>query len=132
MTELSFQISGNPTTTNVTLPSEQLCHYITDSELDGLGDMKKEPVAEIFLATIGVFLGGLIPALQVLKQFSIDATKVGIFDLLTVMIAGCALAVAFVTGFLWRQRSKTHKGLVETIRGRQRVPMRLAVNNDGA
>lgn len=110
---------------NVTLPPDQLCHYITDDELERLGEMRKEPVMEICLCSIGAFLGALIPALQILSEFRTTPEKVDVWGLLTMFIAVMTLAVAAVTGWLWHQRSKTHKSMVTTIRERARVPVRL-------
>lgn len=115
--------------TNVTLPTEQLCHYITDDELERVAEMRKEPVMEIFLCTFSAFLGAAIPSMQVLSQFSKDATKVNGLDLLIVMVAAMMLAVAGVSGVLWKMRAKSHKTMVDTIRGRDRIRVRLAHDN---
>lgn len=112
--------------TEVTLSPQALCHYITDDELERLGDMRKEPVMEIFLWSMGAFMGALIPAFQEFGKFRADPTNVGVWGLLTILIAAMTLAVAVVSGVLWRQRSKTHKSMVDTIRGRPRTPVRLA------
>jgi hypothetical protein len=125
----SFLIAAGAQVTNVTLPPEQLCHYLTDDELERLGEMRKEPVMEIFLCSVGAFLGALIPALQVLSQFAADSTKVGGWGLLTLLVAVAMLAVAVVSGVLWHQRSKTHKDMVTTVRERPRIPVRLAHDN---
>lgn len=116
--------------TEVTLSPQALCHYITDDELEKLGEMRKEPVMEIFLCTVGAFLGALVPALQVLSQFKTDATKLDGWGLITLMIGVATLAVSIVSGLLWYQRSKTHKSMVVTIRERPRTPVKLAY--DGA
>ena len=116
-------------TTEVTLSPQALCHYITDDELERLGDMRKEPVMEIFLCSIGAFVGALVPALQVLGQFNTDPTKVDMWGLVTLMIAVGTLAVSAVSGVLWYQRSQTHKSMVHTIRERPRTPVRLAHDN---
>jgi len=115
--------------TEVTLSPQALCHYITDDELEKLGEMRKEPVMEIFLCTIGAFLGALVPALQVLSQFRADPTKVDGWGLVTLMIGVATLAVSVVSGLLWHQRSKTHKSMVATIRERPRAPVKLAYDN---
>jgi hypothetical protein len=124
-----FSIDEAAMPTHVTLPSEALCHYITDDELGRLGDMKKEPVMEIFLLTVGAFIGSLIPALQQLGKFRADPLTIDALGLLTIIIAAMMLGLAVVTGILWRQRFKTHKGMVDTIRNRPRVPVRLAHDN---
>ena len=125
----SVQLPYGAHATQVTLPAEPLCHYITDDELERLGEMRKEPVMEIFLWSLGAFMGALIPALQVLSQFRDDPTKLGGWGLLTLLVAAMTLAVAIVSGALWHQRSKTHKGMVQTVRSRPRVPVRLAHEN---
>lgn len=127
----AFLVPSGAQETNVTLPPEALCHYITDDELERLGDMRKEPVMEIFLCSVGAFLGALVPALQQLSLFQTDPTKVTMWDLLTIMIAAAMLVVSIVTGALWHQRSKVHKDLVTTIRARPKIPVRLAQDNAG-
>jgi hypothetical protein len=116
-------------TTNVTLPAEILCHYITDEELERLGEMRKEPVMEIFLCTIGAFLGALVPAMQQLGQFSADPKQVDGWGLLTMFIAAMMLAVSIVSGALWYQRAKAHRSMVSNIRDRPRSPVRLVHDN---
>jgi hypothetical protein len=122
----AMQMPFGAQTTEVTVSPQALCHYITDDELERLGDMRKEPVMEICLCTIGAFLGALIPALQTLAQFNDDPAKVTMWGLMTLMIAFATFAVAVVSGVLWYQRSKTHKSMVENIRERPRAPVRLA------
>jgi len=124
-----MQMPSGAQTTEVTLSPQALCHYITDDELEKLGEMRKEPVMEIFLCTVGAFLGALVPALQVLSQFRADPTKVDMWGLLTLMIAVGTLAVAITSGLLWHQRSKTHRSMVVSIRERPRTPVRLAYDN---
>lgn len=119
-----FSLDEGLMPTHVTLPSDTLCHYITDDELGRLSDMKKEPVMEIFLLTMGGFVGSLIPALQELGKFQAAAT-ITWFGLLTIMIAAVMLGLALVTGVLWLQRSRTHRSMVQTIRDRPKVPVRL-------
>lgn len=112
--------------TEVTLPPGALCHYITDDELDRLSEMRKEPVMEIFLCTIGAFLGALVPAFQVLSQFRADPTKVDMWGLLTLMIGVAMFAIAAVSGFLWYQRGKAHVSMTDAIRNRPRVQVQHA------
>ena len=115
--------------TEVTLSPQALCHYINDDELERLGEMRKEPVMEIFLCSIGAFLGALVPGLQVVGKFNENPATLDLWNLLTLLIAVATLAVATVAGVLWHQRSKTHKSMVDTIRQRPRAPVRLAHEN---
>lgn len=112
--------------TEMTLADGALCHYITDDELERLGDMRKEPVMEIFLCAIGAFLGALVPAGQVVSQFQKDPSQVTLVDLVILIVAAMTLAAAVVSGFLWHQRSKTHKNMVTAIRERPRIRVGLA------
>ena len=127
--ERPFLVPEMAQTTNVTLPAELLCHYITDEELERLGEMRKEPVMEIFLCAIGAFLGALVPAMQQLGEFNADPTQVDGWELLTMFIAAMMLAVSIVSGVLWHQRSKAHRSMVDNIRDRPRSPVRLAHDN---
>jgi hypothetical protein len=105
----------------VTVPGVQLFHYITDDQLTTLGDMRKEPVMEICLMASGAFLGAIVPAIEQLGRFNDAVNPMGITGLCTVIVAVIALAVAAVTGALWRQRLAGHQGLVETIQSRKKV-----------
>lgn len=91
--------------------------------------MRKEPVMEIFLLSAGAFVGTFMPAIEVLGQFKSDPTKVGYLGLLTMLLASGTLAVALVTGYLWYQRGKSQKTLVESIRSRPRIPVTQANEN---
>lgn len=123
---ISFQGSQN---TTCTVPEENRCHYITDDELMRLGEMRKEPVMEIFLCSIGAFVGALIPALSEVSKVVNAPDTVTLSGFLTLMIAAMMFAVALVSGFLWHQRTKTHEGMLTTIRNRPRVPVKLAYDN---
>ena len=125
----AMQMPWGAQMTEVTLSPQMLCHYINDDELERLGEMRKEPVMEIFLWSVGAFMGALIPGLQVLALFREKPEAVGMLGLLTLLIAVATLAVSIVAGILWWQRSKTHKSMVETIRQRPRTPVRLAHDN---
>ncbi|WP_288485811.1 hypothetical protein [uncultured Novosphingobium sp.] len=107
--------------TEVTLPPESLCHYITDDELDRLSEMRKEPVMEIFLSSIGAFLGGLVPAVQEIAKFQADSRNLTGVGLFTMFVAVSALSAAVISGFLWHQRGKSHKSMSGAIRDRPRV-----------
>lgn len=111
--------------TMVTLPSESLCHYITDDELERLAEMRKEPVMEICLTAVGALLGSLIPAAQAFSEALNHPEKIGAVSLLTMAIAVAALSVSVVSGILWRQRGKTHHSMVQTIRARPRVAVNV-------
>lgn len=117
----AFKVSNDWHPTFVTLPSERLCHYITDDELDGIGQMQHEPVMEIFLVAIGAFIGLIIPGIEAVGKFLSD--KATLLDLATLMVLTLSLGVAGVTGFLWNKRSSNRKNLVGTIRDRKRVPV---------
>lgn len=108
----------------VTIPGVQLWHYITDDQLTTLGEMRKEPVMEICLAASGAFLGAIVPAIEQLGRFNDKANPMGATGLCTVLIAVVALAVAIVTGFLWRQRLRSHESLLDTIKSRKKVPVK--------
>ena len=113
----------------MTLPPEQLRHYISDDELEVLGNMRKEPVMEIFLASIGVFFGSLVPACAGLNKVGDTADPIMLSDMLSIVLAVGALGIMLVTGFLWRQRYKTSTNMVDNIRCRPKIPVRLAHGN---
>lgn len=121
-----FQFDAGLQQTLCTLPQEALCHYITDDELERLSEMRKEPVMEIFLASIGAFLGSLLPAWQELAKFNTDPATVSGTGLFTMGLAVATLAVSAISGVLWHQRSKSHKSMSQAIRDRPRVPVKLA------
>lgn len=81
--------------------------------------MRKEPVMEICIGSIGLFCGAIIPALQA----AASSTDMSVWSLIIYSLAMASGAVAAVTGFLWHQRAKTHKSLAETIRSRPRIPV---------
>lgn len=115
--------------TSVTLPASQLCHYIRDEELDRLGDMRSDLVMEICLASTGIFFGSVVPAFDGFRRFGAIANPTTGTDLLSMMLCFAAGSVAIITGLQWRARSKLHKGMVDEIRDRPKVPVRLAHDN---
>lgn len=114
----------------MTLQSEQVCHYIRDDELENLGKMRHDPVMEIFLLAAGAAVGAIVPAFQELARFNASQNPMGITGLMTVIVLVAALAIATVTGLLWWQRTAAKSDLVTEIRGRPKV--RVMVNHDNA
>lgn len=105
----------------ITLPGIQLFHYITDSELEKLGDMRKEPIMEICLASVGVFFGSIIPAVEGLIRFGDIESPITWVDMLSVFLAIFSLSSGALSAFLWRTRSGSHKDLLKVIKGRDRA-----------
>lgn len=112
--------------TEVTLPDGALCHYITDNELERLGEMRQEPVMEICLAATGVFFGSVVPAIDGLLRFGAKANPTTVTDMLTICLAVAALGIAAVTALLWHIRRRGRDNLIGTIRRRPRVPVETA------
>lgn len=110
--------------TSVTLPDGQLFHYIRDDELDRIGEMRKDLVIEICIASVGVFAGSFTPAFDGFKRFGAAQHPATSTDLVSMMLCFTALVVAIMTGLQWHQRSKSHKGMVSEIRGRPTVPVK--------
>jgi hypothetical protein len=115
--------------THVTVPSESRCHYITDDELRRLGEMRKDLVMEICLAATGLFFGSGVPAFEGFRRFNATPQTATGTDLLSMMMCVAALVVAIVTGFQWHVRQKSHVDLVDEIRSRPKVAVRLVHDN---
>lgn len=120
---LSFSAMASPT--NVTLPEENLCHYITDDQLGRLGEMRKDFVMEICLAAGGIFFGSLVPALAGWDRFSENPGSVTGSDLLSIVLCVSAFVVCVITGYQWYVRHRGHVDLVTEIKNRPKVPVRL-------
>lgn len=120
---LSFSDQASPT--NVTLPEENLCHYIRHDELRRLGEMRKDLVMEACLAAFGVFFGALVPALTGLNRFLNAPVDLSGSDLLSMILCFGALGVGAVTAFQWYVRHRGHTDLVTEIQNRPKVPVRL-------
>lgn len=100
-------------------------HYISDEQLHRLGQMRHEPVMEIFLLSAGAFVGSLVPAFQEAAKFNAAEDRMNGWGLLICLICAMCFAVALVTGWLWRGRLRSHTDLVAEIRGR---PKRLVTD----
>lgn len=116
----------------ITVPGVELHHYITDDQLTELSNMRAEPVMEICLASIGVFFGSVIPAVEQVSRFNSASQSMGIVGLLTICLTACSFAIAIVTGWLWHKRHERHKDLAATIRSRPKVKVRTASNDTAA
>lgn len=115
--------------TEVTLPDGNLCHYITDTELEAIGQMQQEPVMEICLASTGVFFGAVVPAWDGLVRFGDTANPTTWTDMLSIALAFAAFGIAAVTAWLWKVRLQGRKNMVTTIRARPRIPVEVANAN---
>lgn len=122
----TFSFDRTLQATLVTVQDTTLCHYITDEELERLSEMRKEPVMEIFLVSIGAFIGVCLPAAQVLGQFRQDPNTLGIIGLITLFLAAGTGAIAAVSGALWKQRLKSHQSMTTSIRGRNKVQVQVS------
>lgn len=119
----AMQLPQGMSPTEVTLPESNLCHYIADGELERLGEMRKDRVMEICLASAGIFAGSLIPAIDGFRRFGAETNPATVTDLASMLIAFASLAVAGITGYQWRVRSGLHQDMVTQIRSRQKVPV---------
>lgn len=124
----AFIAPGGSLALNVTLPEEQLCHYITDDELVRLGEMNDDPLMNICLLTAGAFAGAVVPAAQSLRTFFVEPLEFGGVDLLSVLVAVVTLSIALLTGYLSNRKKRVHKSLVEKIRERPRVPVQVVTS----
>ena len=123
MTNNSNGISfgSNLTNAQCTFQAEQLCHYITDDELDRLGESTRDFLVELTFTSGGIAAGSLIPAIAGANRFlRTDLTATGT-DILSMVFCCSSLAVAIVTFMLWRSRRKNHQTLAGEIRSRPRV-----------
>lgn len=109
--------------TEVTLSPSSLCHYITDEELESLGEMQQDPVKDICLWAMGGFVGAVIPAFDGLSRFGDVQHPMSKTDLASMFIATATLAIAVVTGILWHRKAKSKQGAVSTIRSRPKVQL---------
>lgn len=120
---VTMQMPLTAQTTQVTLAPAEICHYITDDELLGLSEMQQEPVKDICLASIGGFLGSLVPGFDGLLRFHDKIHPMTLTDLLSVAVAVATLAVAIVSGLLWYKKAGVKNGAVKSIRDRPKVQL---------
>lgn len=123
-----FLLSGDGLQTNITLPQDQLCHYITDDQLEKLGEMRRDLTIEICLASAGIFFGSVVPAFDGFYRFNDAPRPATPTDLVSMMICFSAFIVALLTGWQWRKLAGYHSKLVEDIRNRPRVPVKIVAN----
>jgi hypothetical protein len=116
-------------TTNCTLPPETLCHYIRDDELERIGEMRDNLSMQICLAAIGIFFGSATPAFDGLSRLGNAAKPLTATDMVSIAFAFASLAVAVVTAIQWGQIAKRRKPLLDTIRERPRIPVRIVGDN---
>lgn len=122
----TMQFPANAQITEVTLSPTSLCHYITDDELEKLGQMQQEPVKDIFLASVGVFFGAVVPAASGVTRFGDTTHPMTLIDAISIALAFIFLGVICVSGYLWFVKTKTQENFVETVRQRPKVAVRLA------
>lgn len=104
------------------MPPENLCHYITDDELRRLGEMRKDLVIEVCLASGGVLAGSLVPAIVAFGHWNANALAGS--DMAALILFVGSLTAFVLTGFQWIVRQKNHTDLVTEIRARPKVAVR--------
>lgn len=102
----------------VTSPSVELRHYISDDELDALCASRGGASKDICLVSIGAFLGAFLPAVDQASRLNAPQNPMGISGLLTCVVAAATLAAAVIAGGLWREQARQQAGIVSRIRGR--------------
>jgi hypothetical protein len=114
-------LTGAVPSVECTMPASELRHYITDEELGRLGEMKRDHLSEMFFAFLGLTLGGIVPTIDAVARFNAQTNPMGRVDLGVCFITVMAFALTALAGFLWYQRSKGRKDLMEEIRGRPKM-----------
>lgn len=110
----------------ITIPGVELHHFITDDQLTELSSMRAEPVMEVCLASIGIFLGSIVPTFEQLARFNDVDDPMGMLGLFTALLTFGSLVAAIITGMLWYSRHKRYLGLAAIIRSRPKVPVKIA------
>lgn len=109
----------------ITIPGVELHHFITDDQLTELSNMRAEPIMELFLASVGLFFGSLIPTIEELSRFNSPTDPMGIVGLVTALITFGSLVAAGISGCLWKSRYKKHGELAKVIRSRAKVAVKI-------
>lgn len=117
-----FIIPEGMVPTNISMPAENLCHYITDDELRRLGEMRKDLVIEVCLASGGIFAGSIVPAFVAFGHW--QTNKLSGADLIALLLFVGSLTAFVLTGFQWFARQRNHTDLVAEIRARPKVAVR--------
>lgn len=104
-----------------TLPVSDLRHYITDEELDRIGEMKADHIGQLFWASVGALVGSVIPATDAISRFQDRTNPMDVTGLATAILAFMSLAIMAVSGWLLYERSKGRTDLLTIIRSRPRA-----------
>jgi hypothetical protein len=121
MTQAENFVVAAAMVTEVTVPSEELRHYITDDELDKVGEMKGDFVRELFWASLGACAGSVTAGITAFKQVGDAAHPLGWAELSAILILALSLGSMLLAGALSRQREHGRKALLNRIKGRERV-----------
>lgn len=122
----ALQIPASMRQSEITIPGVELHHFITDDQLTELSNMRAEPVMEICLASVGAFVGSIIPALEQLSRFNDATDPMGMVGLLTAFLALGSGVSALISGLFWRSRHRRHVNLATVIRSRPKVAVKTA------
>lgn len=111
----------------LTMPNNQLCHYIRDDELERLSEMRRDLIMEICLTSIGIFIGSLTAGIDGFRRFNVAVEQLTATDLISMLILFAAGVVALITGLQWRVRARRHGSMVDEIRARPKVAVGVAM-----
>lgn len=125
--EVSISASGPmlqvSTRTNVTVPAEELCHYIKDYELEIISEAKKGLSAEICLTSTGIFFGSIIPAFEGGAKYFSNQHVANWIYLLSMLLCFASFVAAIITGLQWHTQSGNKVSIVDQIRKRPKIPV---------
>lgn len=124
-----MQMPGGAQVTNMTLPSESLCHYITDDQLERIGQMNDNLPMQICLSALGLLGGSITPAFDGLRRLGDAAKPLTSTDMVSIALACVAFGMCIVTAIQWYQKSKARSPIIQEIRERPRIAVRLVHEN---
>ncbi len=122
--DTSVPFHGRLARIQVTSPEVELRHYISDEELDLLCEAKAGGAKDICLASLGGFLGSIVPAAEQAMRFNSSTNPMGIIGLFSCLLAMGTLTASIVSAVMWKSQAKRQMLMQNRIRSRPKYDVK--------
>lgn len=126
--QAAFQIPNDAQVTEVTVSPTALYHYITDVELERIGDVSDNLPAQVCIGSGGTLLGSIPSTGAAVRHLGNPIDLFSFLDLVYVSVTLVSLSFFVLTGLQWFFHSRQRKSLLKEIRER---PKLIALSQSG-
>jgi hypothetical protein len=109
--------------TEVTLSPTALCHYITDSELERIGDVGDNLPMQVCIGSAGTLAGSVVSTFIAFSHVGDPSVVFSKTDMASVCVTLISLGLGVFSGAQWFRLETRRTPLINEIRARPKVAL---------